>query len=318
MDKIDKKIVHELDKDPRISLTKLASAVRISQQVADYRLKRLFKEGFITKLSAIINLRALRLEHYRIFFTFSAKRTYTNEQIFSFLRQREGVYWAARIGGKYDLLVTLFVFDFEEHDRFIEDFTKTFPSLLKDYKSCYGLEHMFFGHKFLGNSSTSLSYGQSKDSVRIDSLDMHILNKLKENCRLSSLEIAKGTKVSYKTILSRIRRLEEKNVILGYRMFISSQEQRPFVLLFSYKEYSRQKEKRLISYLQEERHVTQLIRLYGTWNLFVHLRMENDEKLQQLLVELRDGFDIIDTYEIIPIFEDIAINLLPTSADNRT
>ena len=37
MDKKDRKILIELDKDPQITTSKLAKRVRISQQVADYR-----------------------------------------------------------------------------------------------------------------------------------------------------------------------------------------------------------------------------------------------------------------------------------------
>src|SRR3989344_883004 len=165
MDKIDKKILSNLDKDPRIPLTKLAKQVRISQQVAEYRMKRFIKEKIITKLATIINLKALHLEHYRLFFTCNTQNTFTNKEIFSYLQQRKGVYWAARIGGKYDLHITLFVYNFEELDSFLDEFNKRFPKLIKDTLSCYVLEHHMYNHKFLSPSNKEIRYGYNDSYV---------------------------------------------------------------------------------------------------------------------------------------------------------
>jgi DNA-binding Lrp family transcriptional regulator len=63
--------------------------------------------------------------------------------------------------------------------------------------------------------------------------------------------------------------------------------------------------------LASSKESTQVVRLFGIWNLFIHLRSENNEEVQKILIDLRDKFEIIDNYEIIPIFEDISINLMP-------
>lgn len=311
MDKIDQKLFLELDTNPRIALSKLAKKLRISQQVADYRLKRMLNQEKITKLATIINLKSLRQEHYRVFFTFNAQKEYSNKEIFKYLKNRKGIYWASRIGGKYDLLIVLFVFDFEEFDAFIEDFNQNFPGLIKDYKSCYALDHYIYRHKYLGKKYSSIHYGYNDKIIEVDELDYHILSKLKDNCRLSALELSRGKNVSYKTIINRIKKLEKKNIILGYRIFIKSEEKRPFVVLFSFKDYSRKTEKQLLSHLGGNDSVTQAVRLFGLWNLFLHIRIENNEKLQDLIVDLRHRFNIIDDYEIIPVFEDISIDVFP-------
>ncbi len=308
-DKIDEKIIKELDLNPRISLTKLAKKTRISQQVADYRIKRMMKEGFIVKFGTIINLKALGQEHYRIFFTFYDHKKYSNNLIFNYLKKRKGVYWTARIGGKYDLHVTLFVFDFDELEKFIDDFNKEFSGLVKDYLACYVLEHLNFRHKYLGSSGT-IKYGYKDKINKIDNLDKIILNKIKDNCRLSSLEIA-NNKVSYKTVINRIKSLEKNGIILGYRIYLKSNNIKPFIILVSYKNYSKVEEKGLIDYLENHKNITQLLRLFGTWNLFIHARIKNMEKLQEVIIDIRNKFEIIDNIEIIPIFEDITINLMP-------
>ena len=105
MDKIDQKLLAELDINSKIPLSILARKIRISQQQADYRIKRLIKEGFITKFGTIINLKSLGLEHYRIFFNFNYNSKYSNKEILEFLKNQKGVYWAARTGGKFERLL---------------------------------------------------------------------------------------------------------------------------------------------------------------------------------------------------------------------
>ncbi len=310
MDKIDQKILAELDASPRMSLTKLARKTLISQQVADYRLRRLIENKKITKFGTIINLKSLGFEQYRIFFTFNSKKEYSNEKLFGYLRNKEGVYWAARIGGKYDLLIVLCVKDFEAFDVFIDVFNTEFPGLIKDYKACYVLEHSFHKHQFINYNKSIVSYGYNDLHASCDSLDFYILRNFKDNCRISALEIAQKRKISYKTIINRIKSMEKNKVILDYRLFLNSEEYKPFILLLSYKDYSKKEEIKLISYLNGKE-ITQTIRLFGLWNLFVHLRVKGNEELQNFMINLRGNFNIIDNYETIPIFEDISINLLP-------
>ena len=311
MDAIDNKILVELDINPKIRISRLAKKLRISQQVADYRVKRLFSQNYISKLAAVINLKALGQEHYRIFFTFNAKKEYSSKAIFDYLKSQKGVYWSARTGGKYDLLVVLFVTDFENFDKFIDNFNQNFPGLIKNYVSCYVTDYYIYRHKYLSKNYDAIEYGYNDKVLDITDLDRKILDAIKDNCRISSLELSKELGTSYKTIINRIKIMERKNIILGYRMFIKSEDQKPFVILLSFRNYSREAEKKLIAYLARANSVTQTLRLFGTWNLFIHARIEDNERLQNLIIELRDKFDIIDNCEIIPIFEDISIDLMP-------
>lgn len=309
MDKIDQKLLIEMDKNPKVPFSTLGRKLRLSQQTVDYRMKRLMKNKSITKLGTVVNLKSLGLEHYRIFFTFSQNK-YENKEIFEYLMETKGVYWASKIGGRYDLLVTLFVKDYEEYDQFIDNFNKNFPGLIRDFKGCFVLEHNFYKHKYLSKDYSKISYGYNDQIQKIDSLDLHILTKLKDNCRLSSLEMIRGN-VSYKTILNRIKILEKKKIILGYRMFVKTEDVKPYIILFSYKDYSKEQERKLLDHLGRKSHTTQTIRMFGLWNLFIHIREKGNENIQNLIIDLRDKFGIIDDYEIIPIFEDIQINLFP-------
>ncbi|MBT7902972.1 Lrp/AsnC family transcriptional regulator [Candidatus Woesearchaeota archaeon] len=309
MDKINQKIIQELDKNPKVPLTKLSKKLRISQQVADYRIKRMIESGQIKKFGTIINLNSLKQEHYRIFFTFSNK--YSNKEIFSYLKKQKGIYWTARVGGRYDLLIVLFVFNFQIHDSFIDALNTKFPGLIKEYSSNYGTDYFLYKHKYFNKDDVIIHYSCNDQRIDVDKLDLEIIKEIKDNCRMSSVELGKKYAVSYKTILNRIKSLEQKKIILGYRLFLESPKLKSFTVLFSFQNYSRSEEKSLINYIAQIPTITQAIKLYGQWGLNLQIKANNNEELQNILIDLKNKFSILNSHEIIPIFEDIEINLCP-------
>ena len=57
----------------------------------------------------------------------------------------------------------------------------------------------------------------------IDEVDVRILSRLRENARLSNVEIARELAISEATIRRRIKALEEKGIIQGYSCYLNYQ-----------------------------------------------------------------------------------------------
>ena len=57
----------------------------------------------------------------------------------------------------------------------------------------------------------------------IDEVDVRVLSKLRENARLSNVEIARQLKISEATIRRRIKALEDKGIIQGYSCYLNYQ-----------------------------------------------------------------------------------------------
>jgi len=310
MDATDRKLLVQLDKDPRMTEKALGKTLRISQQVVSYRLKKLYEKGELLKIAPSLDLARLGLEHYRIFFKFH--KVVRQKQLFEFLKKHPRVFWAARIGGKYDLVIVFFVKDYLEFDAFLEELNSAFPSMFRDYDASYGLYHEYYGHKTL-NKKAPL-YLSSKTGVpveKIDDLDKKVLMKMKNDVRQSSLSVGQKLGVSYKTVQNRMRALRERKIILGSRIFISSADSERFIVLLSFRNYAKKKETTLMTELRMHENVTQAVRLFGKWDLFLHVRAKDMEDIQNVLIDLREKYDLIDEFELVPVFEDININVLP-------
>jgi len=61
---------------------------------------------------------------------------------------------------------------------------------------------------------------ESGDLLKIDDVDRKILQQLTTDCRMSYRQIAKNTRISVGTALSRVRRLEKAGIIKGYSAIV--------------------------------------------------------------------------------------------------
>jgi len=314
MDKKDLRLLEALDGDPRMPITALAKKIAVSPQVAAYRLNRLFEQGVLQKTAAVINLSKLGYEQYRIFFRFKNVSEAKKDEVFNYLAKHKNIYWVAKIGGQYDLLCVVFVKTFQDYDEFLSNLHQTFPKVLQDYHAFYGVHHEYYSHKHWSKKNRTLVCGLSKVSQKmyeLDKLDRNILKVLAEDCRISSFNLGNKLGVTYKTIQNRTKKLEKQGIIEGYRIIIEDKEHPPFIVLFSYDNFDKKKETLLFHELRENKNVTQSIKLFGEWNLFLIVRTGSLEELQRLIIDLRDRYDIITEHQTIPIFKDVSIKLLP-------
>ena len=65
--------------------------------------------------------------------------------------------------------------------------------------------------------------------IELDSKDQGLLSLLRTNARTSVVDLAKKLGLSRATVQNRIRRLEDRGVILGYTLLIGTETQKPKV-----------------------------------------------------------------------------------------
>lgn len=313
----DLRILQELDNDPQIRLSALAKRVGLSQQVVDYRVKQLLAHGTINHFGTIINPAILGFEQYRILFQISFLTNEEKRAILSHLQKHSQVYWAALVGNKWDILVAIYAKSYQELDHFLHDIFSRFPKSFQDFDVVKTLSHEFYGHKYLHSkppyTQIKLSLDRTNQPLEIDEIDYSILQQIRMNCRRPSLEVSKHCGVTYKTVQQRIKKLEHAGIIAGYRLFLRSELHgyRAYLLFLSFRSYGRVVENKLMGYARNNKCVTQASKLFGRWSLLFHIRAPDELALQELLVELRNMYPSIGDYEIVPVFEDIAIDHFP-------
>lgn len=140
---------------------------------------------------------------------------------------------------------------------------------------------------------------------KLDDKDQKILSLLRENARLSIVDIARKIEATRATAQSRIDKLEAGGIIQGYTVKIRSDAERPKVRAQICIQAENKKESKIIRSLRGNPHVSMLHHTMGKWDLIAELHSEDLSSFNHIVGELRliDGITqtetnlLLDTYE---------------------
>ena len=104
IDKIDKKLLQNLDFDVRVPVSSLAKAVNLSKQGVDYRIKRLQKNGVILGYYPVINTHKLGYHYCRFFIKLQNITREKENEILKAIKDDTRFKWLLRGEGNYDIL----------------------------------------------------------------------------------------------------------------------------------------------------------------------------------------------------------------------
>ncbi len=309
--KTDKKILSLLDTNPRISQSEISRTLGIPQQTVNYRINRMLTGGDITKFATLIDFMKLGFKEYHLFFR---TRDYTNNKtrIWDYFSKHPNIWWAAKIGSYYDIMIQAVVQAPEDIEQIIDNMNNSFGGIFSNENIFEVIKHEMFTHPFLSNQlKKRYIYEQTNNLVVLSEKEWTILKLIKDNCRIPLLRIVKETKLDFKTVKNKIRSLQERKIILGYRLFHSIKSRKAYLALIKYGGFSREALNKLISDIYGIREFTHYWKLIGEYNLIIHARCENYEQFHDIFASLREHNKIIKSYVLIPVFRDIIVNTLP-------
>jgi Lrp/AsnC family leucine-responsive transcriptional regulator len=136
---------------------------------------------------------------------------------------------------------------------------------------------------------------------RLDSLDERILSSLQENGRLTMKALAEQIGMSSPAVIERVRRLEERGMLTGYRGLVDPAAiGRPMsVLLQATVPHGSQQA--FLGALREHPAVEEVLRVSGRRNYVVRAHLSGTEELEELMDQLGERCDAIEAEMILSI-----------------
>ena len=101
LDVFDRKIMYELDKNSRVTSSKIGKKIRKSKQFVDYRIKRLESLGVLSKYTTVIDYSKLGYLGVRIYFKFHNLTREKQDEIEDELIRNKEVWWLVTLEGHY-------------------------------------------------------------------------------------------------------------------------------------------------------------------------------------------------------------------------
>ncbi len=313
----DMKILRELDNDANISIRQLARNVRMSHQVVEYRLKKLMENKVIYDITSWIDMGRLGYLFFRVHFRFKSITKEKRNEFEEYVFNNKKCFYMSTLSGKWDSYIDIFAKSPYEFEKQIEEITDKFQDDIQDYETLIVSRLYVFNYKYLSDSTERSSIKEfvmfkTFTDEKIDDLDKNILKILAKNSRKPYLQIANDVGLSRSSVKERIKKLHEKRIISKNRMNLN------FNILgkSSFKVFLKirgtvEEKKNLIKYARMNKNIIFVLEIMGPYQLDFEIQIEDREKLQNLLIEMRNSFPIIHDYEILSLLKDTATDYYP-------
>jgi len=316
LDLKDKKILAELDFNARESISKIAKKVRISKEVALYRIRKLEGEGIIRDYHAIINNSKLGYYYSRLLVRFQNLDRTTEEKIVNYCKKNPKIGYYGRADGIWDIGVGYWAEDLFEFENFIDGFVYKFGKYILEKDVAFGLHVFQMPYKILLDQQSTKEFetGGKTEKIELNEKDKRLLILLTKNARTSLQELGGKLRVSWKTIDYRIKRLEREKVIIGYRTNINYKKlgYNNIKVLLYLKNLTKERESELISYLRSMKNSIWIIKFIGKSDLEFEMLVKNREEFFFIVQELREKFsNIIRNYDSFTIYEEPISRFVP-------
>lgn len=303
----DRKILHELDRNARISYAQLGKRAGLSTEAVHYRVKRLEEKGIITQYQTAVNYFKLGLIHFKICIRFNGIQMKMEEELYSRLKEIPQIIWIAKSMGEWDCIVSCTVNNLHELDR-LKDRILSLVNPYVDRKSISILSDLWsFPRKYLIGKKEEIAFKIGGEEPKHDELDLRILRILAKDARKSVIGIAGETGSTVKTITGRINRLLKSGVINNFRLVIDYDKINiNFYKTFFYlKNPDETRLKKLLARLNSNQNIIHNLKVIGEWDLEPEFEFEKDGDFQKAMQELMDEFsDIIQRISVLDIIKE--------------
>jgi DNA-binding Lrp family transcriptional regulator len=320
MDKLDlkdRKLLYELDGNSRQSIQKLAKKLSLSKDAVSYRINKLLKSGIIKSFNAVVDSGKLGYYSFRIFLKFYGISPEKEKEIMTFLLKNKNLVWVVQVEGNWDINTWFLYKSIDEMNLFWQELITKYNNYLEKKEFGIYSEINYFGREFLIENKLnklSIPIVSLPKKIKLDEKDLLIVNLLANNARTPIIEIANKVKITPKTAINKIRRLEKERVIVGYRTEFSLEKlgYKYYKIHLSMFNTTAEKIKRLKQEIKQNPNIIFEDIVLGGYDFEFEVQIENEDKLRELLENIRVEFsDIIKDYEIMHYYKEYRLRFFP-------
>ncbi len=310
LDKVDRKILHELDLNARLDSSKIAKICKISRIVVDYRIRKMRDFGLIRSFSTFSDPAKFGLTSWKVYLKFQNLTKELESEIIEFLRNQKNVWWVAKCRGKFDLLYSALAESFYEFNLLSEEFHSKFGQFILEEALNNHLEPQYFSRGYiLKHDLIELGWPflAKPQKEKIDEIDIKILNELGINCRQNVTQIARKLNLTAKIVSYRIKELSEKKIIVIHRLNldVSKLGMEFYKGLIYLKNTTEANFSKLREYLRQEPYINEYVKSVGEWQLEIEAEVNNFRHFNEIIDKLRLNFpEMIVRIEPLLIYEE--------------
>lgn len=311
MDKLDKKILCCLDENSRQSFSQIAKQVKTSKEVVRYRFEQLIDKKILQNCNALVNTYKLGYLIHIIWIKFQNTTKEIEREIIEKITKSQRVGVALEIYGSWDFVFGIWAKNTVEFKKYFDNITNEFSQYFGDYSVTIEINSTYLSQNFLYDGEIpSVLIGNELTQQSLDDIDIQIIKQLALDARKPIVKLAINTGLKANAVAARIKQLEKKGIIAGYKTTINYEE----LGLMHYRVFlkvNKSDVKQIMNYLKSRKLVISVMNYIGLGDVEFRLCVKSVKELNEELSELKRQFVLQDYDSILFLKNFEVLNFLP-------
>jgi len=314
LDIIDQRLIYLLEKNARQAISVLAKSLKISKQVANYRLNRLEKNEYIFGYYPIIDTSKLGYTTYRIYLNFENANAVKRKEIIDSLKSINEIAHVYTFNNIWDIAISVVV-------KSIKEFHNIWNGIMKN-KSYFCEYHVSVYSPIYHYTRTILDPDKKdlpelmilgdENEEKHDEKDIATLKSIATNVRKPVVQIAQEINENPQFVITRLRQMEKKGIIRGYRPIFNWEKlgyiyHKANITLSNYELYEK-----ILKYCETVPNIFQVDKTIGGWDLEIELYVKNQDEFLKIINSFETKFpNAIKKYNYLTIDKIYKENYIP-------
>ena len=293
----DRKILFELDRNCRQSLSQIGKEVGLAKSIVAYRIKRLINMGIIKNFYTVVDLYKLGFIAPRFHFVYQYVTPEVQKEIVDYFVNSKYSFIVVTTYGPFDLSVLLGIKDIRKMYQLWQDIQNRFGYYLEKQSLAFYINEIHLSPVYLlgeqkrkDHERHVKSISGNQEIVELDPIELKILNAISGNAQIPLTDLAQTLKLSSRQIGYRIKKMKDLGVIESFRAEIDISK----LGYQSYKVYIYLREFRLrhqiIDYLITHPNLICIDTTTGESHLELEFHLENVDSLHKILQDVSEKF----------------------------
>jgi len=323
LDLKDKKILYELDKNSRASLGEISKKVRVSKEVVFHRINRLVNENVIAKFLTVPATYRLGLTGYKVYLRLANTSKEDLKKITKHLKKEKSVYYTSVCKGRWDLIFGIWAKSNQEFFKIHNAILDKFSKHIQEKELSITVENLQFNRRWFYNDNLTpeeFTFGENEEEVKLNEEDKKILDLITLNSRMKLVDISEKVNLSPKVVAYRIKEMEKKKIIRGYKVFLNSSVMgfNTYKAFVYFKNINEERKKEFIDYCKNLPNIINMVTTFASWDMEMMFETEKDEEYYRIMDDIKEKFsDIIKFYESVFMSSEPTHKYLINTIDNK-
>lgn len=307
LDKIDQKLLFELDKNSRLPETTLAKLIGRSKESVRYRIAQLKEKGILHGFTTWIDPTKLGYSSAKIYLTLANKPQQKKEFI-QYVKKDKRLFWLGIAEGAWNAGLTFFVKSNQEFFELKNELFSKFKELILDSHTAVLVNVNIHDKTFLYPAEPKwLTLFGTPEQHELDGTEKKVLHELFLNSRASLVEISRKHELTVDIVRNRIKRLEEKKIISRYtaKIDFNALGYEFYKTFLYFHNLTKTDELKLMEYTRKNPNIIHLVKQISPWDIELEIMCESYHQYNQIISALTQDFsEVISKVETAIMSED--------------